>query len=243
VTLGGNRYYNKKRHLKTEKFRFTKEQILANIVAAILGVVIAVFLYFYVLQIRVFDEVGWEVLVLLSFVFLSIPIGIGSGTHLVTMSFVKLMSRKSSDQELVKTLRFFHYTFSHQLFFIPGLLMFYLIALLDLFKGRSLDLHSLQFITIVVSGIILGAVSGILFIITRCHRLILPAVLVLTASLGFASLNESRNLFNHPVALLIAMMYTMITLGLVVYSQTKINLRLPVKRWIKHWLHWDIEYL
>ena len=242
--VGGQRFYFRSKKPTAAIFRLSEELIFGNIVAAFVGSLIAIFLYLYILELDRLEHLKWEFLTLVGFVFLSIPIGIGIGTHVVAVSVRKLLDTQAKNaQEMARAIQYFHYPFSHNLMFSSALLLGYLLALLDFFRGRNLELNNLQIGLLVLSGVTIGAGAGILFIITKCHRLILRTTLILSASVFVLSLGESRTLIYHPIAFLFTVWCVTITLGILLYKQTRVNLRGPVKRMVKKWLQWDIDYL
>lgn len=242
--LGVNRLYFRLKKPEERVFKISRELIWGNIVVSLAGFTIGLFLYFYILDLDASQAFKWDFLTLVGFILLSFPLGIGAGTHVVAVSVRKLLEAPAKNHlELTRAIHFFHYPFSHNAMFSSALLMGYLVALLDFFKGRSLDLNWFQIGLVVGSGVIIGTVAGILFIITKCHRLIWRTTVILLLSLGVMTLGESRTLVQHPVTLLFAVGFLTITVGILLYRQTQINLRPPVKRAVKKWLQWDIDYL
>jgi len=242
--LGGHRYYFKRRKPVSKVFKISDDLIFGNFIAIYVALGIAIFLYFYILNIDILKDLKWELLTLIGMVLLSFPIGVGVGAHLVAVSLRKLKPYDSANKkEITKAVDFFHYLFSHNIVYSSILLIIYLLTLLDLFKGRSLELSLLQISLILFSGTVIGGVSAILFIITKSQKLILKPVLIILVSLLVVSIGETRNLIEHPVTLLATVAYSVVALGIIIYRQAGFNLRTPVKRLVKHWLQWDIDYL
>lgn len=244
VLLGGHRYYFKKKKPASKVFKISQDLIFGNFISVYLALATAIFLYFYILNIDILKDLKWELLTLIGMIFLSFPIGVGMGAHLVAVSLEKLRPPETvRKKEIIKALRFFHYPFSHNLSYSPMLLLAYLLTLLDLFKGRELEMTIMQTSLTILAGLGLGSAFGLLLIITKSHKLILPPMMVLLLSLLLATIGEARSISRHPVSLLFTTGLITSSFGIFIYKQTKFNLRPPVKRFVKHWFQWDIDIL
>jgi hypothetical protein len=127
--------------------------------------------------------------------------------------------------------------------YVSTLLALYVLTVLDIFQGKMLDLNYFYQGLAVICGIIMGSVGGVLTIITKSSSAVLKTCFIILISLFFLSINESRNITLHGVALLLTTFFATIFIGLVIAKQSKINLRPLIKRLVKYWLRWDINQI
>ena len=247
---GSRRYFkNRQPYYHHQKFHtrwidISQKLILGGISLGLLFFTITTFIYLYILNIRLIQNLKWEFIILLTMIFLAFIYGVGIGAHIATLTFKMLLPRKqlgSDFQEFKKALNFYHYPFSHKLFYISFLLVIYLLTLLDLFKGKFIDLNHIQNFISLFTGIIMGTTGAVFSIITKTHNTVLKTCLVLLISLLIVSYMESKNILYHPVALLFTTFYATIVLSLLIQKQSRFNLRAPAKRLVKYWFNWDID--
>src|SRR4030042_4046545 len=81
LTVAGNRYYFKSKKPQASTFGITKEIIFGDLIVILLVILVILFLYFYVLELDLFKSARWEMLTLISFIFLTFFIGAGVGAH------------------------------------------------------------------------------------------------------------------------------------------------------------------
>jgi hypothetical protein len=246
--LWGSRHYfrSKQPYYKQNKKQSTVQHIInINIILGIIGHTFITLLYFYILSTEKIQALKWEIITLASLIFISFTLGIGIGSHLTTLSIKTVIPRLLDPRfkNFTQTLNYFHYPFSHKFMYVSTLLALYVLTVLDIFQGKMLDLNYFYQGLAVICGIIMGSVGGVLTIITKSSSAVLKTCFIILISLFFLSINESRNITLHGVALLLTTFFATIFIGLVIAKQSKINLRPLIKRLVKYWLRWDINQI
>lgn len=254
IGLFGNRMYFKSKQsyfqstfLKKSNFKLSRNLVLGNIGVGIFLVIINLSIYTYIINIRLFRPYQWELATIFFLTLLTLALGIGIGAHVTSISIKTHLSPNS--QELKKNqlfrqaLHFFHYPFSHKLPYTAVLLMTYILSLLDLYKGKILQLNPFAYVSVTIAGIGIGLFTTVLFILAKTQKLMLSTVIILLTSIYLVSYNEALSILQHPISLMFTSIYWTILVTLILQKQSKVDIRTPSKKFIKKWFEWDIDVI
>lgn len=243
--LLGSKHYFKHKKISSPGFHLSPDLLYGNIFAPIIGGLLVIAIYLYILNIQLIGNLKWEFVIISLLFFLGIPFGIGLGTHIAAISLEKVIPHPilEKNTELKRGLKYLHYPFSHRLTFLPGSLIFYALALFDLFKGKITDLNPFQIFVVVLVGYITSILFSIFCIITKTTKLMTITTTMLNVGILFATMNENRNLTNHIIALFISSIFFTLNINLLFYKFIKYyKLRKIIKDGVKKWFDWDIDY-
>lgn len=212
-----NRYYYTKKESQRMRFNMREDLFFGNIVGPIVGLLVVLAIYAAILNIQFVTQLRWELLAIFTITTLSLLVGIGLGGHIAAVSIEKSMKKKQATTETEHILYFFHWPFGHKLTYIPAALVFYILVLLDLFKGVPEDLKNHQLIILTFFAFVLGAVATVSFIMTHVTRIMFYTSLIIDLSLLIVLTFESITLANHTIAYFFTVMFFSILFLVAVY--------------------------
>ena len=216
VFLVSRIYYGK---TKTPKIRFNigEDLIYGNLVAPIVGLAMVLGIFSYILNIYYFHQIRWELLTLFSICFLTLIIGIGVGGHLTAISIERTIPKVLNVGKTKELMYFFHMPFGHKLTYVPTFLVFYLLILLDIFKGTSYRILGYQLLILSIFSIAVGVLTSLVMIASNISRLMFYTTAVISISILFVIGLESATLANHMVALFFSITFFTMSIILAIY--------------------------
>lgn len=232
ILIFTNRYYYSKRQSEKMRFHMSENLLLSNIIVPILGLIVVIAIYAGILNIQFVSQLRWELLGIFTIAVLSLIVGLALGGHICALSVERSMKLGLPTPETSRVLYFFHWPFGHIASYIPATLIFYVLVLLDLFKGTSEPLVLHQQIILILCAGALGIASTIMLILTKSTRIMFYTLLVLSLSIVFVLRNENITLDEHLIAYFFSLLFftTFVLLGMYRYIHF---LSLPLHRAIQ----------
>ena len=189
----------------------------ANIVSPIVGLFIVLGLYTQILDINFIGQIRWELLSILAITMLSLILGIGIGGHITAVSIERTIPNQTLNNEFHRVLYFFHMPFGHIMTFVPTTLIFYLLILLDLFKGKIVAVTEIQLASLTIFGILLGLFATATIIITHVTRVMLYTMVIITTTIFIVLGAESITLLEHGSAYFFTTLFVTCVIALTIY--------------------------
>lgn len=212
-----NKYYYSKKQSQKMRFNMGDGVFFANIISPIVGLLIVLGLYTQILDIKFIGQIRWELLSILAITMLSLILGIGIGGHITAISIERTVSKQELNDEFQRVLYFFHMPFGHIMTFVPATLIFYLLILLDLFKGRIVAVTEVQLASLTIFAILLGLFATATIIITHVTRVMLYTMVMLSATVFIALGAESITLLEHGSAYFFTILFVTCVFSLAIY--------------------------
>lgn len=243
LLLSSKHYYKNKQNISS-RFHISRDLLVGNIIGSIIVAFIIIGLYLYILNMSQISELRWEFITISVIVILTLLCGIGLGSHLTAISLEKTIdpSIREKFPELNKGLNFFHLPFSHRLVFLPVALIIYALTLLDIFRGKTFELNTIQTLIIIGAGYLIGVILSALSIFSHSTKLMFITSTVFIISIWGVTNNEARNLTEHIIAFFFSIVFFTTSINLAAYRYTRLNsLRKPVRYYFKKWFEWDFK--
>ncbi|MDP4011127.1 MAG: hypothetical protein Q8P72_02755 [Candidatus Roizmanbacteria bacterium] len=212
-----NKYYYSAKQSKKMRFNMREDLFFGNIIAPIIGLLIILGVYIEILDFQYIGNIRWELLSILAITVLAFIVGIGLGGHITAISIERVVPAILRKGDFEKILYFFHWPFGHIVPFVPATLILYLLVLLDLFRGKVVEIVQIQIFILTLFGLLLGIIGSGTFVITHVTRVMFYTTLVISISI-FAVLGaESITLLDHGVAYFFTVIFVTVASALGVY--------------------------
>ena len=195
-----NRYYYSKKESQRMRFNMREDLFFGNIVGPIVGLIAVLAIYGTILNIQFVRELRWELLSIFSITILTLLFGIGVGGHIAAVSIEKSLKNNEMTEETDHILYFFHWPVGHKLTYVPAALVFYVLVLLDLFKGVPEQLRSYQLVLLSTFSFALAIAAAISLIVTHVTRITFYTLLIISVSIIIMVNYESITLVKHSIA-------------------------------------------